>query len=349
MDNAPPSTQKDQTAEPPAPEVLKPRTEDSEAAPSETGKDGKASDAAPPPPKPPKRRHNAYRPSHKATFIGLAAVVAILALNVGVIAFVIKAQSKSNNADDRKQVTISQGVLDKLGVNRSSVGDAGVQLTIGPDTRFVGKVQVGSDVSVAGQLKLNNQLSAPDANLAKLQAGDTALSKLNVNGDSTLSGLNLRNNLQVAGTTRLQGSVTISSLLTVNNSLNVAGNLGVGGTLAVGRLSTAGLTVGGHVITAGSTPNAGPGPCVGSNGNVSISGNDQAGTVAVNIGAGACPGILANVAFRSTYGGTPHVVITPVGIGMNNFFVTRSAGGFSIGASSPPAPNGYMFDYIVEQ
>lgn len=341
MDNPPSSEQKDQTAEPPAPEVLQPRSEES------TAPEAEAATKPPDSPKPPKRRHNAYRPSHKATFIGLTVVVLVLALNAIVITVVLK-HSKGLNSE-QGQVTISKGALSELGVNRSAIGDSGIELIVGPDARFNGKVKVGGDLSVSGQLLLNSQFSAPSANIAKLQAGDTTLSQLNVNGDSTLSKLSLRNDLVVAGTTRLQGAVTITSLLTVNNSLNVAGNLGVGGTLAVGRISTSNLNVGGHIVTSGATPGVGRGSCVGSNGTVSISGNDQAGTVAVNIGAGACAGSLASISFRSAYGSTPHVVITPIGRGMDGFYVNRSTGGFSIGASSAPGPGGYAFDYIVEQ
>ncbi|HEX5744263.1 MAG TPA: hypothetical protein VFX84_02320, partial [Candidatus Saccharimonadales bacterium] len=299
------------------------------------------------PAKPPKRLHRTYRPSHKATFIGLAVVGVVLAVNAVIISLVVKSQSKAKDPLS-DQVTIDQEALDKLGVNRSPIGESGIQLTIGPNTRFTGKVDVGGSVSVAGQVKVNDELSAPQASLAKLQAGDTTLSKLNVNGDSTLSKLTLRDDLQVSGTSRLH-NVTVTGLLTVNNSLNVAGNLGVGGTLAVGKLSTNGLVISGHVVTAGATPGVGRGGCIGSNGTVSISGNDQAGTVAINVGAGACPGTLASIAFRSQYGGTPHVVITPVNRGMNNFYVSRNASGFTIGASSAPSPGGYAFDYIVEQ
>jgi hypothetical protein len=71
--------------------------------------------------------------------------------------------------------------------------------------------------------------------------------------------------------------------------------------------------------------------------------------VAINIGAGGGGGILANVAFASQYGNRPHVVISPVGRGLSNFFVTRSSGGFSIGVSGSVSPGGYAFDYIVEQ
>lgn len=334
MDN-PPSSE-EQTTEPPAPEVLKPRSQEA----SEVGS------GPPEPPKPPKRRLRAYRPSHKGTFIGLTAVVVVLALNAVIISVVLK-HSKSLNSE-QGQVTVNQAALSKLGVNQGSVGSSGVQLTIGPDTNFHGNVQVGGDLSVSGQFKLNNKLSAPDASLANLQAGKTALSELNVNGDSTLSRLSLRSDLSVNGTTRLQGPVTVSNLLTVNSNLNVSGNLSVGGTLAIGRISTNTLAISGHVTTYGSTPRVSQGSCVGSNGTVSISGNDQAGTVAVNVGAGACAGALAGVSFSSAYSGTPHVVVTPIGPA-HDVYIARNSSGFTIYVATAPGAGGYAFDYIVEQ
>jgi cytoskeletal protein CcmA (bactofilin family) len=351
MDNAPSSENKESPNEPPAPEVLKTRTEDG-YSPSDGGSKADNGDGAakPPagaaPPKPAKPRRRAYRPSHKATFIGVSVVMVILALNAGVITFIIKKQS-GNEGINRDQVTISQDTLSKLGVNRSAVGDSGVKLIVGPDARFNGTVQIAGDTSISGQLKLNNKLTAPSASIANLQAGKTALSELSVNGDTTLSKLTLRNDLGVAGSTHLQGAVTVDNLLTVNNSLNVAGNLSVGGTLAVSKLSIRTLIISGHIITLGSTPSVSRGSCLGSNGTVSISGNDTSGTVVANAGAGACSGILVNVGFRSGYSGSPHVVITPVNRGLSNFYITRNAGGFSIGGS--PSPGGYAFDYIVEQ
>lgn len=339
MDNPPSVEPKDQTAETPEPEVLAPRTDDVSLA----------AETPPPPPSPtkPGRRRRTFRPSHKATFIGLAVVAVVLAINAGIIAFVLKGQAKTKGLD-QGQVSISQGVLDKLGVNRSSIGDTGIELVVGPNARFDGRVKVGGDVSVAGQLKLSNKFSAPDASLAQLEAGNTAVSALNVNGDGTVSNLNLRNNLLVTGTTHLQGAVTVSQLLTVNNSLNVSGNLSVGGALSVGTLNIFNLNIGGHLTTSGSAPNIGPGNCVGANGTVSISGNDAAGTVAVNTGTGACSGTLANVAFHNHYATTPHVVITPVGRALDNFFITRTSSGFTINGS-PASSAGYAFDYIVEQ
>lgn len=343
-----------QTTESPAPEALKPLADEID----ETDRaDGTDASATPPPTAAQRLRRTAYRPSHKATFVGLAVILAILGINAGVIFFVVKGKAKTDaqTQASQGQVTISQGALDKLGVNRNSVGNAGIELVVNPNSSFKGKVQVGGDVTVAGQLKLNSKFSAADASLAKLDAGDTSLNQLNVNGDATVSGLNLRKDLTVTGASRLQGPVTVSQLLTVNNNVNITGSLAVGGSLSVrtfqasSLISDTTITIGGHVITRGPVPGVGPGSALGSNGTVSISGNDASGTVAANIGVGASAGIIANVAFRAQYSNVPHVVVTAVGAGIGSVYVTRTIGGFSIGVNSPTSPGGYAFDYIVQQ
>jgi hypothetical protein len=149
--------------------------------------------------------------------------------------------------------------------------------------------------------------------------------------------------------------VTVSQLLTVNNSVNILGSLAVGGTLTVRNfqasslVSDTTLTIGGHIITRGNAPGVSAGPAVGSNGTVSISGNDAAGTIGVNTGTGAGGGILANVSFRATYGTTPHVVVSIVGAGAGSIYTSRTASGFSVGVNGALAPGGYAIDYIVMQ
>jgi len=173
MADAPSSPEKDKTTDPPAPEVLKPQADDATQA------DETNAPAAAAAPKPGKRlRRGSYRPSHKATFIGLAVVVAILAINAGIIAFVLKSQSKSKSNADQGQVTVSQAALDKLGVNRSPVGDSGIELTVNPNARFNGNLQVGGDVSIAGKLQLNGPFSATSATFTNLNGGDTSLDKV---------------------------------------------------------------------------------------------------------------------------------------------------------------------------
>jgi hypothetical protein len=344
MADRPPSQTKDTTKEPTIAEEL------------HTQSDSQSSDASSSTHKAPARlRRATYRPSHKATFISLAVVVAILAVNAGVIAFVLRGQSQSSASLSPGEVTISSGALNKLGVNRNSVGTVGTELVVGPNSRFNGNVTIGSDVSIGGQLKLNSKFSASDASLAKLEAGDTSVSQLNVNGDATASNLNLRKDLTVLGITRLQGPVTMAQLLTVNNNLNVAGNLSVGGILsarsfqASSLVSDSTLTIGGHVITRGFAPGVGPGTALGVNGTVSISGNDASGTIAANIGTGGGNGIVAYVSFRNQYSSTPHVVVSAVGRGFGSIFVNRTSSGFSVGVNDAVSPGGYAIDYIVMQ
>ena len=340
---------KSKLTEPPKPETLKPQDETvaSEIKANVTLGQTKTNHLA---------RHVTYRPSHKATFIGIGVVVLILSINAGILFYILKGQTSSSSEISLGGVKISTATLDTLGVNKTPVGKIGTELVVNPDARFKGKVIVGGDVNIAGQLNLNSKFSATEASLTKLEAGDTAVSKLNVNGDGTISNLNLRNNLIVVGSTSLQGAVTVSQLMTVNNNLNVTGNLAVGGTLsarsfqASSLVSDTTLTIGGHVVTRGTAPSIGAGNGLGMGGTVSISGNDASGTIGVNIGVGSGGGMLAYVSFKYPYSNTPHVVVTAIGgAGMGTLYVNRSSSGFSIGVNGAVPAGGYAIDYIVMQ
>lgn len=338
-----PSSDKDKTTDTPAPEVLKPQSE--EATPSAEPK----TESGPKIAVPKKMRRGSYRPSHKATFIGLAVVIAVLLVNGAVIFFVMRSQNSANAQNNRDEVTLSTESLDKLGVSRNAVGDLGTELIVGPDARFGGSITVAGDASIGGQLKINSKFTASEASLAKLQAGETSLNKLDVNGDATAANINVGRDLAVVGTTRLQGAVTMSQILTVNNSVNIAGNLAIGGALSVRNFQVSTLTIAGHLISTGAAPSASvAGGAVGSNGTVSISGNDVSGTVGVNVGAGAGAGCLATVSFRQAYSVTPHVVVTG-SMPANIYLTGRTASGFTICTASALSPGGYFVDYIVMQ
>lgn len=330
--------------QPPAPEELEPKAE---SAPAES----QASKAATKEATKTGKRRGPYRPSHKATFVGLLVVGAILAINAVVIAFIIQHHGPTNSKLTNGQVTINSSALDKLGVSNSPIGDAGIQLTVGPNAKFNGNVQVAGNETIAGKLNLNSTFSAASASLNQLQAGNATLSQLNVNGGGTFSSLNVRSNLVVSGSTQLQGIVTISQPLTIGSNLSVAGSVLVGGALRVGSFQTNNLIMGGHVQTVGSPPGVSPGSALGSYGTATISGNDESGTVAVNAGAGASSGIVASVSFTSSYSSIPNIVVTPVGYGLL-VYITRSTSGFTIyvsGLTPLAAGNGYQFDYMVEQ
>ena len=337
-----------QSDELPAPEVLTVQSDDGSQAPKIASSElsGHAQS---------QRRRVTYRPSHKATFIGLAVVIVVLAVNGIIIGFVLSGKTPTTGNANTNSVTLSSSVLDKLGVSRNSVGNSNEELAIGPNTKFEGTILVSGNTQIGGELILNKKLTAQDATLTTLQAGNTSVQTLAVNGDITSTNVNVRTDLAVAGATRLQGAVTVAQLLTVNNNLNVIGNLAVGGTLtartfqANNLTSENNLTIGGHIVTAGTAPNVGRGTATGSNGTVSISGNDTSGTVAINTGTGAGNGLLAQVAFQTSYPSVPHVVVTPIGGPIGSFYITRTSGGFSIYVSNAVSPGGYAFDYIVMQ
>lgn len=337
-----------QSDELPAPEVLTVQSEDGSQAPKIASSvlTGQAQQ---------QRRRITYRPSHKATFIGLAVVIAVLAVNAIIIGFVMSGKAPTTGNTNSNAVTLSSSVLDKLGVSRNAIGNSSEELAIGPNTKFNGTVLVNGSTNIGGDLTLSKKLSAQDATVTNLQAGSTSLQTLAVNNDVTATNVNVRTDLAVAGATRLQGAVTMTQLLTVNNNVNVIGSLAVGGTLttrtfqANNLTSENTLTVGGHIVTAGLAPSVGRGPATGSNGTVSISGNDTSGTVAVNTGTGAGNGLLAQVAFRTSFAATPRVVVSPIGGPIGNFYITRTAGGFNIYVANALAPGGYAFDYIVMQ
>jgi hypothetical protein len=278
----------------------------------------------------------------------------VLVIAGGGIAYFMFQQSNPSNTTSQKEVTISTDVLDKLGVSRNPIDNLGTELVIGPKSTFKNSVTINGDTSIAGQLNLNGTLSASSVNFADMQASNAVLTNLNVNGDGTLTNLNLRKDLEVAGSTKLQGAVTIYQLLTINNNVNVLGNLSVGGSLstryfqASSLISDTTLTIGGHIITRGDAPSVQKGDGLNYIDTVSISGNDTSGTVAVNVGTGSRTGILASITFVNRFGNTPHVIVTAVGSGASDVYVNRNANGFSIGVSSITS-GGHAFDYIVMQ
>ena len=346
------SNQTQANEENPEPEVLKPREQDAEEKAQETSSD-EVDHKRKKDKKSKMSLRSRYHLSHKATFIGLAVVTVILAINAGIIIFVIDG-GPGEEDEPSDQVTVNEEALEGLGVNRTATEDVGAVLTIGPSTSFERDVQIAGELNLGGELVLNESLSAIEISTNTLQAADATLDELNINGDLTASNFSVRDDMVVAGNTQLQGPVTLDEILTVENDVNVSNNLTVGGALTVSTFQSSNLTVDGTVTlgsriqTRGSAPSVSAGSAVGSNGTVSISGNDASGTVGFNAGTGAGGGTVAQVSFSSSYDSTPTVVITPVG-DVGSFYISRSANGFSISVSDSVDPGGYAFDYIVMQ
>lgn len=298
-------------------------------------------------------KRGTYKPSHKATFVGLAVVGVIIALNVAVVLFVMRGQTTVAEKA-RSEVTLSADTLNSLGVNKTAVGNEGAKLAFGPDSTFNGTVTIAKETSMGGPLQLNGKLTASDAALAKLQAGETSLGRVVVNGEISADTLLLRRDLTVPGTSRFSGPVTMAQLLTVNNNVNVTGSLAVGGSLSVKNFQASSLTsdtvltVGGHIVTRGATPSINGGGGLGGGGTVTLSGTDTSGSISLGIGTGNSGGLLCEVAFTQRYDNTPRVVVTPVGRHMN-LYVNRSATGFQVYSDGAIPAGGYAIDYIIMQ
>ena len=254
-----------------------------------------------------------------------------------------KSTGNQNNSENLALEGLSAEELERLNTNKVELGTAGNLLNFNADSTFKGKVVYQGDVAFNGQLSGTKAASFTD---------------LTIPGTSNLAVADIKSTLKVAGSSTLQGAVTTQSNLNVGGGLSVAGNSSFGGALTAGDLSVRNTTVNGtltvnsHIISRGSVPGASAGSAVGSGGTVSISGNDTAGTVAINTGTAPPAGILINVTFRSAFGASPKVILTPVGsaAGALNYYSSRSASGFSIGSTTAPnASSSYIFDYLVVQ
>jgi hypothetical protein len=169
-------------------------------------------------------------------------------------------------------------------------------------------------------------------------------------------------NLSVGGTANIQGATDVRDTLSVGKSLSVGTNLTVNGLITAASLNVGSLTIssinlsshlvfGGHIIPSGSAPAARTSSAAGG-GSVSISGNDTAGTITITTGGGPIAGELAIITFHSAFSTTPKVQLTPLNISASglNYFVTHTAGLFTVNTSTVPSPNTtYIFDYLVTQ
>jgi hypothetical protein len=256
----------------------------------------------------------------KYTLVIIVIVIVVALIAAGAIILLKRPAAKAPPT----QVTINTQSLDNGTLNKLTA-QAGPnktqqQLTITPDTLFK------NSVLVQGALKAEKDLD--------------------VGG-----------NLNVHGTTTLQGAVGINSNLAVRGALSVGGALSAAslnvGSLAVTTVNASGnLNFGGHLVPTGTTPDV-KASVGASGGSATVSGNDTAGTITINIGAGTLiAGEMAIISFHTPFATTPKVQLTPITSSASslNYYATRSATFFTIDTSSTPTSGAsYVFDYLVTQ
>lgn len=211
-----------------------------------------------------------------------------------------------------------------------------------------------------------NTQSLDNGTLNKLTDSNGAPSKqqLTISPDTLFqNSAEISKDLIVKGQTSLQSPVTITKSLTVGGSIATGGNLTVTGqitasSLNVGSVTLTTLRLSGDLELEGHIISTGPKPSIitaiaARGGTANIDGSDTTGTITIQTGsATGIAGEMAIITFKSRYGSTPRVQITPVNGSASkmDYFVIKTPGFFTIETSSVADPNSiYSFDYLVTQ
>ncbi len=255
----------------------------------------------------------------------------ILLIIVSLIIVFVVVQSSNKQAAEEKTIStqeLTQEAIDSLSGNEATVGDPKQLLNIESNAVFAGKVLIRDGLDVAGPIKVGGDLSLPG---------------ITVSGKSAFDEVQL-NSLSIAGDTSVQGTLVVQRGLTVNGQASFSGSISAPSIITDALSLTGDLQFARHIDAGGGTPSISAG-AVGSGGTVTISGTDTAGTITINIGSGGGTGVLATVTFANGFGGTPHVVISPVNAAAPNAYITnRTTSGFSIFSSTQSTVS---FDYII--
>lgn len=249
--------------------------------------------------------------------------------------FLYQQANKSTNTNNNKAPTqnLSASALQQLAQQGTTIGDAKSILNIESNAVFQGTVLVRGNLQVAGTVQIGSTL---------------ALTGLTVSGQTSLGQLQSKD-LTVAGKAAVQGQLTAASL-------SIAGGGSFNGAVTAPVLVTNSLSLNGdlalshHVDTGGGVPGSSRGPAVGGAGTATVSGSDTAGSISIHTGNNPSSGCYITIFFNNSYGNTPHVVISPVGLGAATlqYYVNRSTTSFSVcSANAASAGSSFGFDYVV--
>lgn len=273
----------------------------------------------------------------KLSFLNIYLALFILLV---VLAVIITYAGIRNNTKVEQEGQINSQDLtsqgsDSISDNNTVVGDPKQTLTIASDSVFNGKVLFRDNIDVAGAIKVGGALSLPG---------------ITVSGNSAFENVSISNGLIIGGDTVVNGNLTIQKSLTVSGGASFGGAISAS-QLVIDRLTlNQDIQLNRHLKTGGSVPGVSPGGAAGGGGTASISGNDTAGTVTINVGGSPAAGILASITFVNSFEGDPRVVITPIGspAGSLDWYITRISNGYRIETTSAPsASSSFSFNYIV--
>lgn len=274
---------------------------------------------------------------HKLSFMNIYLVLFIfIVIIASMITYIgVRNNSKVDESGKINSQDLASADLTNISSNNTQIGDSKQTLTVASNSIFNGKVLFRDSIDVAGTIKVGGALSLPG---------------ITVSGNSSFESVTISNSLAIAGDTNVNGNLVVQKSLTVSGGASFGGAISAS-QLVIDRLTlNQDVTFNRHIITGGGVPGVSTGGAAGGGGTTSISGSDTAGTVTVNVGGAPSSGTLASVNFVNGFGGNPHVVVTPVGssAGSLDWYITRSASGFTINTANAPAGStSFSFDYIV--
>jgi len=339
--------QKDQTA--PADALEKPSEGADASTPPPAGdaaatKPGEpGTPAAPADAKPPKKV-NAFKKFMKRFNLYL-----LLFIFIVVIAAVVSIVSYLNS----KKAPVVPGIatqqlnpetIKQLANSDVTVGGSGQTLTVQGNAVFSGQVLTKADVGIAGTLivntvKIGTDLTTPQITVAgRSNLNDVQTNALQVGGAATMVGtVTLQKDLNVAGTAIFSAPVTASQITVTR--LIMSGN--------------ASLQVPNHISFTGASPTRSINNSVlGAGGTASVNGSDTAGSININTGANPSAGCFTTLTFNQKFTSPPRIIIGPIGsgAGQTQFYVDRTATGFSVcTVNAPPANQVFGYDYFITQ
>jgi|AntRauTorckE6833_2_1112554.scaffolds.fasta_scaffold00029_41 hypothetical protein len=260
-------------------------------------------------------------------------IIIIIALVVIVFVTLQEDETPTFNATE-----LSDTDRAKLLNEGSEIEPNGEILTISPNAEFKNNVEVEKSLEIVGDLTVLGQI-----NWSNSSGGG---------GDGSVGSGELLQSAQITGDFTVGGNSQFDGVITANGGLNVNGETNLSSLIASSATVNGDLRINRHLVSGGGSVSGSSGGAVGSGGTINVSGDDVAGTVRVNTGGSAPAGRLVTVNFRSNYGGTPTIMITPVGSGSAavDYYVERNTSSFSIySLSDTPDNTQLQFDYLVIQ
>lgn len=264
-------------------------------------------------------------------------IFALLASVAGIVTIVTYLNSKKEIPEPSIATqNLTESALKQLANTDATVGDTGQTLTIQGNAIISGQTLTRGNLNVAGNFQAGGSIQGPN---------------LTISGTANL-GTTQINTLQVASNTAVQGTTTL-------RDLNVAGTSSFSGPITASQITTSRLVLSGNAVLQ--VPNhlsfTGPPPSrtinagvLGSGGSASVDGSDTSGTVNINTGNNPSTGCFVQVNFAQRFSRQPKVIVSPIGAGagLTQYYVNRTAAGFSICTASPaPANQVFAFDYFV--